>query len=139
MCSSDLADSSKLNFGTLGQGSFPELVLKWLNNKWGADIAAVPFRGGGPIAQAIAAGDLQIGNIGGVAASLALRQEQDMGRIEPVRIIMLLDRDADVYMAQLARADGWLVKPLDSVRLRRAAAAVQAGEPYFEGMLEATN
>ena len=83
--------------------------------------------------------DLQIGNIGGVAVSLALRQEQDMGRIEPVRIIMLLDRDADVYMAQLARADGWLVKPLDSVRLRRAAAAVQAGEPYFEGMLEATN
>ena len=58
------ADSSKLNFGTLGQGSFPELVLKWLNNKWGADIAAVPFRGGGPIAQAIAAGDLQIGNMG---------------------------------------------------------------------------
>jgi DNA-binding response OmpR family regulator len=82
--------------------------------------------------------DLQIGNIGGVAASLALRQEQDMGRIDPVRIIMLLDRDADVYMAQLARADGWLVKPLDSIRLRRAATAVRAGDAYFEGMLEAT-
>ena len=82
--------------------------------------------------------DLQIGNIGGVAASLALRQEQDMDRIAPVRIIMLLDRDADVYMAQMARADGWLVKPLDSVRLRRASAAVRAGEAYYEGMLEPT-
>lgn len=58
------ADSSGLNFGTLGQGSFPELVLKWLNNQWGADIAAVPYRGGGPIAQALAAGDLQVGNMG---------------------------------------------------------------------------
>ena len=66
------ADSSRFNFGTLGQGSFPELVLKWLNNKWRTDIAAVPFRGGGPIAQALAAGDLQIGNMGlGNFASLA--------------------------------------------------------------------
>lgn len=39
-------------------------------------------------------------------------------------------------MAQMARADGWLVKPVNSVRLRRAARTVLAGEDYFEGMLE---
>lgn len=80
--------------------------------------------------------DLQIGNLGGVATSLALRQEEDMGRLEPRKVVMLLDRQADVFMAQMARADGWLVKPVNSVRLRRAARAVLAGEDYFEGMLE---
>lgn len=83
--------------------------------------------------------DLQIGNLGGVATSLALRQEEDMGRLEPRKVIMLLDRQADVFMAQMARADGWLVKPVNSVRLRRAARTVLAGEDYFEGMLEPTS
>lgn len=59
-----LAKPEAFNFGTLGAGSFPELFLKWTNNQWGTKIAAVPFRGGGPIAQALAAGDLQIGNMG---------------------------------------------------------------------------
>lgn len=36
--------------------------------------------------------DLQIGNLGGVATSPALRQEEDMGRLEPRKVVMLLDR-----------------------------------------------
>ena len=52
------------NFGTLGHGSFPELFMKWLNNQWGTEIAAVPFRGGGPVAQALASGDIQIAHMG---------------------------------------------------------------------------
>src|SRR5687768_652435 len=60
--------------------------------------------------------DLQIGNVGGVATALALRQEEDMGRLTRRPILMLLDREADVFMAQMARADGWLVKPINSVR-----------------------
>lgn len=59
-----LAKPDAFNFGTLGAGSFPELFLKWVNTQWGTKIAAVPFRGGGPVAQALAAGDLQIGNMG---------------------------------------------------------------------------
>jgi tripartite-type tricarboxylate transporter receptor subunit TctC len=55
---------SALNYGTLGPGSPPELFLKWLNNQWGASIVGIPYRGGGPIAQALAAGDIQIGNMG---------------------------------------------------------------------------
>jgi DNA-binding response OmpR family regulator len=80
--------------------------------------------------------DLQIGNSGGVASALQMRQEEDMGRSRRRSILMLLDRSADVFMAQMAKADGWLVKPVDSIRLRRACRAVVAGEPYFEGMLE---
>jgi tripartite-type tricarboxylate transporter receptor subunit TctC len=53
-----------LNYGTLGPGSFPELFLKWINNQWGTGIVGIPYRGGGPIAQALAANDIQIGNMG---------------------------------------------------------------------------
>jgi DNA-binding response OmpR family regulator len=62
-----------------------------------------------------------------------------MGRLTRRPILMLLDREADVFMAQMARADGWLVKPINSVRLRRAATSVLGDEGYFEGMLEPTS
>ena len=58
------AKPQAFNYGTLGPGSFPELFLKWVNNQWSTSIVAIPYRGGGPIAQALAAGDIQIGNMG---------------------------------------------------------------------------
>ena len=70
--------------------------------------------------------DLQIGNMGGVAASLDLRLEADAGRVPQTRILMLLDRDADQWIAGQARADAELVKPIDSLRLRRAANSLLA-------------
>src|SRR4051812_1700040 len=45
-----------LNYGTLGPGSNPEMFLKWMNQKWNVDIVGIPYRGGGPIAQALVAG-----------------------------------------------------------------------------------
>lgn len=78
--------------------------------------------------------DSQIGNLGGIATSLALRQEEEMGRLAPLRIVILLDRHADVFLAQMAWADGWLIKPVNSIRLRRAATTVLAGEGYHEGL-----
>jgi tripartite-type tricarboxylate transporter receptor subunit TctC len=53
-----------LNYGTLGEGSFPDLFLRWLNNQWGSNIVGIPYRGGGPIAQAVAAGEIQMTRIG---------------------------------------------------------------------------
>src|SRR6266508_2509794 len=58
------AKPNALNYGTLGPGSYPDLFLKWLNNQWSTSIVGIPYRGGGPIAQALVAGDLQIGNMG---------------------------------------------------------------------------
>jgi DNA-binding response OmpR family regulator len=78
--------------------------------------------------------DLQIGNQGGVATALLLRQEQEVGRLPACPILMLLDRSADVFMARYSRSDGWLVKPLDAFRLRRAAAALLQGGEYHEGV-----
>jgi hypothetical protein len=47
---------------------------------------------------------------------------------------MLLDRRADVNLARRSAADGWLIKPLDPLRLRRAAKAIAAGGTYVEGV-----
>ena len=68
--------------------------------------------------------DLQIGNMGGMATCLDLRMEAEMGRVMETRVLMLLDREADVYLARQAGADGWIVKPLDAVGVRRALEAV---------------
>jgi DNA-binding response OmpR family regulator len=80
--------------------------------------------------------DLQIGSMGGMAATLALRQDESSGRLPPIPIVMLLDRVADVFLARRSGADGWLVKPLDPLRLRRAVRAVLRGDTYQEGLVD---
>ena len=65
--------------------------------------------------------DLQIGNMGGVATCIAIRQEQGFDRLYDVPVALLLDRDADVHMAQEADADAWLVKPLNPIQIRKMA------------------
>jgi len=80
--------------------------------------------------------DLQIGNMGGIAVCLAIRQEEGAGRLEHRPVGLLLDRHADVFLAQESRADGWLIKPIDSLRLRRAAKALLAGDSSYEGVAE---
>ena len=53
-----------LNYATLGEGSFPDLFLKWMNNQWNTKIVGIPYRGGGPAAQALAANDVQVTRFG---------------------------------------------------------------------------
>ena len=59
-----LTKSDSLNYATLGEGSFPDLFLKWLNNQWGTKIVGVPYKGGGPAAQALAANQVQMTRFG---------------------------------------------------------------------------
>ena len=82
--------------------------------------------------------DLQIGNMGGMAACMDLRLDQSVGRLEPVPVLMLLDRDVDAFLASRSDADGWLAKPLDAFRLRKATTALLDGGTYREGMTEAS-
>ncbi len=65
--------------------------------------------------------DLQIGNMGGVATSLDLRHEIAAGRLKPMKIMMLLDRHADLWIASEAKVDAELVKPLNALHLRKKA------------------
>jgi tripartite-type tricarboxylate transporter receptor subunit TctC len=53
-----------LNYATLGEGSYPDLFLKWMNNQWNTKIVAIPYRGGGPAAQALAADQVQVTRFG---------------------------------------------------------------------------
>ena len=82
--------------------------------------------------------DLQIGNMGGIAACLNLRNEEGVGRLPAVPVLMLLDREADIFLARRSTAEGWLLKPLDSLRLRRAATALLSGGTYTEGERDLT-
>jgi len=58
------AKPDALNYATLGEGSFPELFMVWLNNQWGTKIVGIPYKGGGPAAQAVAANDVQMTRFG---------------------------------------------------------------------------
>ncbi len=76
--------------------------------------------------------DMQIGSMGAVAVCLDLRLEAGAGRIDPQRVMLLLDRDADIFLARRSEADAWLIKPLDALRIQRAAAAVLADGEFRE-------
>ena len=45
---------------------------------------------------------------------------------------MLLDRRPDVFLAQRSGAEGWIVKPLDPIRLRKATTALIDGGTYHD-------
>lgn len=101
----------------------------------GDDIEVLRVNQGTEVRPAVKAGgidlvvlDLQIGNMGGIATCHALRLEESAGRIDPVKVMLLLDRDDDVFLARTCGADGWLVKPAEAFQIRRTATQVLAGE-----------
>jgi DNA-binding response OmpR family regulator len=64
--------------------------------------------------------DMQMGNMGGMAVCAELRLQESYDALDHVPVLMLLDRRPDVFLARRSGAEGWLVKPLDPLRLRRA-------------------
>jgi DNA-binding response OmpR family regulator len=66
--------------------------------------------------------DLQVGSKGGMAVVRALRAAVDSGAIVSVRTVLLLDRDADHFLARRAGADAAVVKPFTAQDLRAAVA-----------------
>ena len=74
--------------------------------------------------------DSQIGTMGGMAITWELRLEESGGRLDHVPVLLLVDRRPDVFLARRTEADGYLVKPLDPIRLRRAITAILGGGTY---------
>jgi tripartite-type tricarboxylate transporter receptor subunit TctC len=109
----------KLNYATLGDGSFPDLFLKWLNNQWGTKIVGVPYKGGGPAAQALAADQVQLTRFGignflgliqaGTVKALAVSSEKRSPLLPDVQT--LAEAGLDGYPGQ-----GWwgLAAPKDT-------------------------
>jgi DNA-binding response OmpR family regulator len=78
--------------------------------------------------------DMQVGSMGGMAITMDLRLDYSSGALPNVPILILLDREADVHMARRSGANGWIIKPLDALRLRKAVNAIAAGGCYAEGV-----
>ena len=78
--------------------------------------------------------DLQIGSMGGMAVTMDLRLDHSSGALPHVPVLMLLDRVADVHLARRSGANGWIIKPLDALRLRRAVTEIARGGCYAEGV-----
>ncbi|HEX2039374.1 MAG TPA: response regulator [Acidimicrobiales bacterium] len=76
--------------------------------------------------------DFQIGNMGAIAVTLELRLEESADRLDHVPVLVLVDRRPDVFLARRSDAEGWLVKPLDPIRLRKAATALLEGGTYYD-------
>lgn len=83
--------------------------------------------------------DQQIGNMGGMATCMAIRNAEGIDRIPITAVLMLLDRAHDAFLARRHDADGYLVKPLDAFRLRKAAKVLLDGEGWFEPIDEVTS
>ena len=67
---------------------------------------------------------LQSGSMGGMAVTMNLRLDESSGALPHVPVLMLLDRTADVFLARRSGADGWLIKPLDALKIQRAVDAI---------------
>ena len=78
--------------------------------------------------------DLQVGSMGAMAVTMNLRLYESCGRLPHIPVVMLLDRIADVHLARRSGAEGWLVKPIDSLRLRRAVKEVCSGGVWHESV-----
>lgn len=70
--------------------------------------------------------DLQVGSMGGMAIAMALRLDESVGALDHVPLLMLLDRASDIHLARRCGADGYLLKPLNPLKLRRAVGEILA-------------
>jgi DNA-binding response OmpR family regulator len=89
----------------------------------GREVSRLVARGGIDLAIL----DLQIGSKGGMAVTMDLRLDESAGRVPHVKVLMLLDRKADVHLAKRSAADGWIIKPFDPLALKRAVKLVLEG------------
>ncbi|MGH9306691.1 MAG: response regulator transcription factor [Acidimicrobiales bacterium] len=82
--------------------------------------------------------DMQIGNMGAMAVCMDLRLEEGAGRVEHTPVLIMADRRADVFLARRAGAEGWVVKPFDSLRVRRAVKALLDGGTFHDASYRPT-
>ena len=71
--------------------------------------------------------DLQVGSMGGMAVVRSLRDAIVSGETADIGIVLLLDRDADRFLAGRAGADASLVKPFTAQEMRACLATAAVG------------
>lgn len=72
-----------------------------------------------------------LGQMGGFAVSRHLKTCAEAGEISEPKILVLLEREADAWLAAWSRCDAWLCEPIDPVdvadRVRELLSASPAG------------
>ncbi len=58
-----------------------------------------------------------LGQMGGLAVSRELKMLSDTGEITEPKVIVLLEREADVWLAGWSRCDAYLTKPIDAAEV----------------------
>jgi DNA-binding response OmpR family regulator len=71
--------------------------------------------------------DLQVGSMGGMAIARELHQQAAMADMDPVPVVLLLDRSADSFLAKRAGVAASVVKPFTAHDLRTAVEKAVAG------------
>ncbi|MEX0825907.1 MAG: response regulator [Acidimicrobiia bacterium] len=66
--------------------------------------------------------DMQVGSMGGMAVTRAVRNKAAVGGTTAPPVVLLLDRDADAFLAGRSGATSWVRKPFSSHELRAALA-----------------
>lgn len=56
-----------------------------------------------------------LGRMGGFAVSRELKTMSELGKITEPWVVVLIEREADAWLAGWSRCDAWLVKPVDPV------------------------
>ena len=72
--------------------------------------------------------DLQVGTMGGMAMTRAIKEAAQGGGSPDVPVVLLLDRLADGFLAKRAAVHSWLVKPFEPHQLREAVGAAVGSE-----------
>ena len=94
---------------------------------WRIDVLADPAHASARVAESlpdVVIIDLQVRNMGGMAVVRDIRATVGAG--EMPRLVILLDREVDGFLAKRAGADAWVVKPFTDHDLRAALATPSA-------------
>ena len=91
---------------------------------WEVEVLDEPTRSAASVADTdpdVVIVDLQVKNMGGMAVVREIKASLE-GEDLP-RLVILLDREVDGFLAKRAGADAWVVKPFSSHQLRVALGA----------------
>jgi CheY-like chemotaxis protein len=73
--------------------------------------------------------DMQVGSAGGMAITRRLRDAMASEEVERAPIVLLLDRQADAFLAKRAGASAHILKPFTSQDLRGVLGTLAASKP----------
>ena len=73
--------------------------------------------------------DLQVGSMGGMAGTREIRHAAARTGTDPAPVVVLLDREADSFLAKRAGATARIRKPFNGFELRDLIDTLAAGEP----------